>query len=78
MARKEKTSAPENNGPMTVDKTLCLHCGACVGTCPVNSIFLYETSLAFDEKCTQCGMCVRVCALGAIDYPPGHKLSRQG
>jgi ferredoxin len=70
------TSAGDS-GRMNVDGTLCMHCGACVGTCPANSIFLHETFLSFNEKCTQCGMCVRVCAVGAIDFPQGHKLSRQ-
>jgi len=68
----------KDSGRMNLDKLLCLHCAACVGTCPTNSIFLYETFLTFDDRCTQCGMCVRVCGVGAIDYPPGHKLSRQG
>ena len=64
-----------DSGRMVLDKFLCLHCGACVGSCPTNSIFLFETFLTFDERCTQCGMCVRVCGVGAIDYPTGHKLS---
>ncbi len=70
--------AARNDGRMVTDGKVCLHCGACVGTCPVDAIFLYETFLAFDEKCTQCGLCVRVCAVGAIDYPPGHRQARHG
>jgi len=75
--RPKGYTSGDDSRRMTVDGTLCMHCGACVGTCPMNSIFLYETFLSFDEKCTQCGMCVRVCAVGAIDYPQGHKQSRR-
>ena len=64
------------NGKMVVDDRLCLHCGACVGSCPADSIFMHETFNTFDDSCTQCGICVRVCALGAIDFPRGHRLSQ--
>ena len=64
-----------DNGVMAIDDTLCLHCGACVGSCPTNAIFLNETFLTFNRNCTQCGICVKVCAVGAIDYPRGHRLS---
>jgi len=58
-----------DSGLMKVDTDLCMHCGACVGTCPANSIFLNEVIITFDESCTQCGLCVRVCPMGAIDEP---------
>ena len=48
-----------------VDK--CMHCGACVGSCPKNAIFLNEVVLEFGEACTECGRCVRACPVGAID-----------
>jgi len=63
-----------DNGIMAIDDMLCMHCGACVGTCQTNAIFLNEVYLTFNEDCTQCGMCVKVCPVGAIDYPRGHKL----
>ena len=63
-----------DNGIMAIDDMLCMHCGACVGACPTNAIFLNEVYLTFNEDCTQCGMCVKVCPVGAIDYPHGHKL----
>jgi ferredoxin len=54
-----------------VDNNICLHCGACVGICPPNSIFLYETStIVFLPSCTECGHCVNVCPVGAIDFDP--------
>jgi ferredoxin len=60
-----------DSGLMEVDTALCMHCGACVGTCPRNSIFLNEVIITFDETCNQCGLCVRVCPIGAIDKPEG-------
>ena len=53
---------------MIVDNNICLHCGACVGTCPSNAIFLQETStIVFLPGCSECGLCVTVCPVGAID-----------
>ncbi|MDI6887474.1 MAG: 4Fe-4S binding protein [Candidatus Thermoplasmatota archaeon] len=52
---------------MKVDRTLCLHCGSCSGTCPGNAIFLEETYPVFDEElCVRCGLCEKVCPVGAI------------
>lgn len=44
-----------------------MHCGACVGTCPKNAIFLREVALEFNEDCVRCGWCVRVCPVGALE-----------
>lgn len=51
---------------MKVDRDRCLHCGACVGFCPFNALYLDEVFLVFTEKCTNCGMCIRACPVGAI------------
>ncbi|MGC8581499.1 MAG: indolepyruvate ferredoxin oxidoreductase subunit alpha [Thermoplasmata archaeon] len=49
------------------DKDKCIYCGACVGSCPRNCIYLDETVIKFDEsKCTKCNICVRFCPVGAI------------
>lgn len=46
---------------------LCIYCGACVGVCPLNCVYLDETRITFDEKiCTRCEICVRACPVGAI------------
>jgi len=29
---------------------LCIYCGACVGICPLNCIYLDETRITFDER----------------------------
>src|SRR5437879_8185930 len=63
-----------DNGIMAIDDMLCMHCGACVGTCPTNAIFLHEVYLTFNEECTQCGVFVEVCPGGALDYPRRPKL----
>ncbi|EQD42599.1 4Fe-4S ferredoxin iron-sulfur binding domain protein [mine drainage metagenome] len=47
---------------------LCIYCGACVGVCPLNCIYLDETRITFDEKiCTRCEICVKACPVGAIE-----------
>jgi ferredoxin len=47
---------------------LCIYCGACVGICPLNCIYLDETRITFDEKiCTRCEICVKACPVGAIE-----------
>lgn len=47
---------------------LCIYCGACVGVCPLNCVYLDETRITFDEKvCTRCEICVKACPVGAIE-----------
>jgi len=54
---------------MHVDNSICLHCGACVGTCPENCLFLHETStIEWLDGCTLCGLCEKVCPVGAITF----------
>ena len=45
-----------------------MHCGACVGSCPENAMFLYETRLEFLDNCNKCRICERACPVGAISY----------
>jgi ferredoxin len=51
---------------MIVSIEKCMHCGACVGSCPQNAIFLNEIVLEFNENCNKCGRCVRICPVGAL------------
>jgi len=51
---------------MQVDKDMCMHCGACVGACPTNAIFLHETFIEFNQDCINCKLCIKVCPVGAI------------
>ena len=53
---------------MNIDRTKCMYCGACVGTCPTLALSLEETRVRFiEEKCIKCGFCEIVCPPGAID-----------
>lgn len=51
---------------MIVKVEKCMHCGACVGSCPQNAIFLNEVVLEFNDLCNKCGRCVKTCPVGAI------------
>ncbi|CAC11657.1 ferredoxin 2[4Fe-4S] related protin [Thermoplasma acidophilum] len=52
---------------MDVDRNLCNYCGACVGMCPTDAIWLDETVIKIhEEKCIECGFCIVGCPTGAI------------
>ena len=54
--------------PVTVNKELCLGCGACTEVCPVGALALGEDGLAESNQdiCIDCGACVATCPVGAI------------
>ncbi len=49
---------------VTIEK--CMHCGACVGACPANAIYLNDVVLEFNTDCNRCKRCVRMCPVGAL------------
>ena len=51
---------------MLVSIEKCHHCGACVGACPENAIYLNDIVLVFSENCNRCARCIKVCPVGAI------------
>ena len=56
---------------LEVDVARCLHCGACVGSCPANAIYLDEVLPRFGDGCTLCKRCTKVCPVGAISLSGG-------
>ena len=56
---------------MECDVELCMHCGACVGTCPHLAIILRELLVEFNDKCVECMRCALVCPVGAISKKEG-------
>jgi len=49
------------------DHELCIHCGGCVGVCPVDAITLEENTIIIDKKkCIDCGTCVKMCPVMAM------------
>lgn len=50
-----------------VDKKVCVGCGACTVTCPVEAITLKNGVAVVDPaKCISCGACTATCPVGAI------------
>ncbi len=56
------------NMPVTVDKDLCIGCGACLASCPVEALELDDNGLAEcnEDACIDCGACVADCPVQAI------------
>ena len=50
-----------------VDKKVCVGCGACTVTCPVEAIKLLDGVAQIDPaKCISCGACAATCPVSAI------------
>jgi len=56
------------NMPVTVDKDVCIGCGACVGVCPVGALALDDEgkSQCDETVCIDCHACVGTCPVEAI------------
>jgi ferredoxin len=52
---------------ITVDQSMCMRCGACVGTCPTNALTLEETRVTVNGDCIGCLVCTKACPVGALD-----------
>lgn len=53
---------------ITLSRERCVDCGACVGVCPPEALYLGDDArLVFEpEKCILCESCVRACPTRAI------------
>ncbi len=51
---------------LTIDHSVCNHCGLCQKSCPFGAITAGKDSVTVDERCTLCGACVNVCPQGAL------------
>ena len=55
-----------------VNYAICHFCGACVGACPENCMFLRSSHLAIDNStCTVCQRCIYACPLRALSLAEG-------
>ena len=54
--------------PVTVDKDVCVGCGACAEQCPASAIQVGADGYAAcdGDVCLDCGACIDTCPVGAI------------
>ncbi|MCK4929255.1 MAG: 4Fe-4S binding protein [Methanosarcinales archaeon] len=52
---------------VSVDKSKCGYCGACVSVCPSGALELMETWIEVDKICNNCGICVKICPVRALE-----------
>lgn len=52
----------------TVDKTICVACGTCEITCPMDAIKVHKGCFAkvAEDKCVGCGKCEKICPANSI------------
>ncbi|HAO98449.1 MAG TPA: hypothetical protein DCQ83_00195 [Fibrobacteres bacterium] len=55
------------NKVLLLDRSTCISCAGCVGTCPDLALDMFGLDLqVFQDKCTYCTICVRFCPVGAL------------
>lgn len=52
-----------------VDRSICVSCGVCMNTCPLEAMMIYKGCYAdvIREKCVGCGKCAKACPAGCIE-----------
>ncbi len=64
---KIKPKRRPKNKVLLLDRSTCISCVACVGTCPDLALDSFGTDIQiFQEECTYCTICVRICPVGAL------------
>ena len=52
---------------LQIRKGVCLGCGVCIQSCPLQAISLIWDQAVIDQsRCNQCRLCLEVCPQGAI------------
>ncbi len=52
---------------VVIDQETCTGCGACIETCPVESLTMVDDKAQVDEEtCVDCGACLEACPVEAI------------
>ena len=55
-----------------IETGLCVHCGTCVGVCPVNALDIADVLGRCEphqvESCIECGLCVQTCPGKTVDF----------
>lgn len=67
--KREAVTIQTLSKDVTCDKEKCVHCGLCIGVCPVGAFEVEATSreIIFNQdKCIACGLCVKVCPYRAM------------
>jgi len=52
-----------------IDKEICIECGACIKTCPVNAIS--DDYVVDNTVCTRCNSCIEICPKKCISRTLG-------
>ncbi|GAA0732250.1 EFR1 family ferrodoxin [Clostridium oceanicum] len=53
---------------LSVDESICTHCGKCVKECPTNNIKLSNGKITFNSNCISCQRCLNKCPVNAFRY----------
>ncbi len=55
----------------TVNRSVCIGCGLCVGVCPVKNAITFKQGvykpIIDPELCNRCGACLSVCPVQAVE-----------